>query len=91
MDSDANTRTIRTSVLFRRPFRLGGLNGVQPPGLYTVEAYDHLIDSVSVIAYRRVSTSIELHGQPAGITRTVTIDPEELAMALKQDAIASSA
>jgi hypothetical protein len=90
MDADLNTRTIRTSVVFRRPFFLTGLDGAQPPGIYLVEVHDHRVDSASFVAYRRVSTSIEMHGQPVGITRTTTIDPDELVAALKQDAIDDS-
>lgn len=81
-----NTQTLTTEVVFRRPFLIGGLDGVQSPGTYRIETYSELLDIPSAIAYRRLSTSIELHNQPLGIIRTATIDPAELDEALRQDA-----
>jgi hypothetical protein len=85
VDGELNTRTIRTDVEFRHPFTLTGLDGVQPPGIYRVETFERLLDTVSTAAYQRVSTSIELHGPFAGIIRTATIDPDDLAAALARD------
>lgn len=79
---------------FRHPFTLTGLDGLQPPGIYRIETFERLLDTVSIAAYQRVSTSIELHGQFAGITLTATVDPDELMAALAQDsasAVASTA
>jgi len=81
-----NTQTLTTEVVFRRPFVLGGLDGIQPPGTYKIETYSELVDSPTVVAYRRVATSIELHNQPVGTIRTATIDPAELEEALRLDA-----
>lgn len=80
------THTRLSHVEFRRPFRLTGLDGLQPPGIYTIESYSELLDTISAVVSRRLSTSIELHAQPAGIVRRVTIDPAELETALKKDA-----
>jgi hypothetical protein len=85
VDGELNTRTISTTVEFRHPFTLTGLDGLQPPGIYRVETFERLLDTMSVAAYQRVSTSIELHGQFAGITLTATVDPDELTAALAQD------
>lgn len=85
MDGEPNTRTISTNVEFHRPFTLTGLDGPQPPGIYRVETYERLLDTVSFTAYQRISTSIELPGPSAGMTRTATIDPDELAAALTRD------
>lgn len=86
-----NTRTLTTEVVFRRPFLLGGLDGVQSPGTYRIETYSELVDVPSAVAYRRLSTSIELHDQPVGTTRTATIDPAELDEALRLDAAPEAA
>lgn len=91
IDYELNSRTIRKDVEFRRPFILSGLDGPQPPGIYRVETHERLLDTVSVTAYQRVTTSIELHGQAAGIIRTATIDPEELEAALARDALPGEA
>lgn len=91
VDSELNTRTIRTNVEFRHPFTLTGLDGLQPPGIYRIETFERLLDTVSIAAYQRVSTSIELHGQFAGITLTATVDPDELTAALAQDLASADA
>jgi hypothetical protein len=85
VDGEPNTRTISTNVEFRHPFTLTGLDGPQPPGVYRVETYERLLDTVSFTAYQRISTSLELHGPSAGMIRTATIDPDELATALARD------
>ncbi len=81
-----NSRTLTSEIVFRRSFVLNGLDGVQPPGTYRIQTYSELLDIPTVVAYRRLSTSIELHAQPAGIIRTATIDPLELEAALRRDA-----
>lgn len=85
MDGELNTRTVTTNVAFRYPFTLTGLDGLQPPGIYRIETFERLLDTVSIAAYQRVSTSIELHGRFAGITLTATVDPDELTAALARD------
>jgi hypothetical protein len=62
------------------------LDGIQPAGTYKIETYSELLDIPTAVAYRRLSTSIELHSQPAGIIRRATIDPAELEEALRLDA-----
>jgi hypothetical protein len=85
-EASMNTQTLTSEVVFRRSFVLTGLDGVQPPGTYRIQTYSELLDIPSAVAYRRLSTSIELHAQPAGIIRTATIDPLELEAALLRDA-----
>ena len=53
-------RTTRTSVTFSRPFSLSDLDGIQPAGTYRIQTLDVTLDSLSFLAYRRVSTTIEL-------------------------------
>lgn len=82
--------TIRTSektVTFRKPFVLGGLDEVLPAGDYSVETDEELLDGVSFPAYRRILTVIHLHEKSNNpcLTRTMTIDPNELDAALKRD------
>lgn len=81
-----DTREYSSTVVFRRPFILNGLEGVQPSGTYNVEAREELLDTMAYCGYRRISTSIELHGQPPGITRMATVDPQDLENALVRDA-----
>jgi len=82
--------TIRTSekrVTFRRPFVLGGSDEVFPAGTYSVETDEELLEGISFPAYRRVLTLIHLNATPAhpGLSRVLTIDPDELDTALERD------
>ena len=80
-------RTSKKTVTFRRPFVLGGFDEVQPAGAYSVETDEELLEGISFPAYRRVLTLIRLHAKPGhpALTRSLTIDPDELDAALKRD------
>ena len=77
----AHTRTI--VMEFARPFALDALDGLVPAGRYEVETEEEQIQGISIIAYRRLSTSIRLPGTPGSLelSRVVSVDPEELAAA----------
>jgi hypothetical protein len=80
-------RTISKTVTFNRPFRLDGLNEPQPAGDYEIETDEELMESMSFIGYRRVTTVIHLRpraDQP-GIRQELTIDPVQLDIALATD------
>jgi hypothetical protein len=81
------TRTSKMTVTFRRSFVLGESEEVLPAGTYEVETDEELLEGVSFPAYRRTLTVIHLHPKPGqpGITRTLTIDPNELDAALQRD------
>lgn len=80
-------RITRTSVEFRHAFHLPGVDGEQAAGAYDVVTIEEQIDSLSFIAYRRLSTTIELGAGIAGSrARQVTdVDPEDLRDALTRD------
>ena len=82
-------RTTRWSVTFLQPFSLVDIDGIQPAGTYRVQTVDVSLDNLSFLAYRRISTTIELPGVgTAGSRRQVmTIDPLELEAALTRDRI----
>ena len=82
-------RTSKKTVTFRRPFVLGGFDEMLPAGAYSVETDEELLEGISFAAYRRVLTLIHLHAKPGhpGVTRTLTIDPNELDAALKRDQV----
>ena len=81
-------RTTYTSVTFLHPFSLAGVDGVQPPGTYSIETVEETLDDLSFVAYRRVSTTIVLPavGTPSRKRQVVPIDPRDLEAAQKQDA-----
>ena len=57
-------RITREIVTFSYPFEPA--EGKQPAGTYTIETIEEPIDSVSFVAYRRVSTTIVLASQKYG-------------------------
>jgi len=81
-------RVTTKTVIFGRPFTVDKADGEQPPGVYTVDTEEELLESVSFPAYRRVSTVMHCPAA-GGITRFVTIDPIALEAALARDAKAS--
>jgi hypothetical protein len=82
-----DVRVTRSLVEFSHPFRLGGVDGMQPPGTYDVETVEEQLGGLSFVAYRRISTTIALHGSTiATASRQLTaIDPADLAAALDRD------
>jgi hypothetical protein len=81
-------RTTRKSVTFGHPFCLSAIDAVQPSGTYTIDTDEELIDGLSFLAYRRIATLLHLPSTSSrvGVTEIVTVDPSELAAALKRDA-----
>lgn len=59
-----------------------------PAGFYTVETIEESIESVSMVAYRRVSTTIVVPSPRHGTAsrQMVTVDPSNLEAAQKRDA-----
>jgi len=84
-------RTSLTNVTFRQPFVLSGFDEKFPEGVYTVETDEELLEGISFLAYRRISTLIHLKGDPKypGRMRTLAIDPLELDAALARDQAAT--
>jgi hypothetical protein len=85
-------RTTYSSVTFLHPFVLRDVDGMQPPGTYLVETVEEPLGALSVLAYRRVSTTMTLPAAGAASLRkqVVTIDPDELQAALAKDALATT-
>lgn len=83
-------RTTATTVTFAHPFNLNCLNETLPPGTYTVETDEELIEGMSFPAYRRVLTVIHLDGRPGyrSEKRTLAIEPADLEAALRRDGTA---
>jgi hypothetical protein len=80
-------RTTRRSVTFSQPFSLSHIGGIQPAGTYRVQSVDVSLDDNSSLAYRRISTTIELPdvGTASCRRRVMTIDALELDAALTKD------
>jgi hypothetical protein len=77
------TRTRSQLVVFRRPFVLSGLDSMQPAGTYRVDTDEEQLDTLTVVAWRRTATVIQL--ERGGITEHLAVDPTELHEALMRD------
>lgn len=86
-------RTTRKAVTFVNSFKLGHFDEVLPPGTYEVETDEELLEGLSFHAYRRTLTLIHLPAKSGRreLTRTLTIDPNDLDAALKRDAASGAA
>lgn len=82
-------RTKTRTVHFNQPFTLTGLDGAQPAGDYQVREEEEQIEGLSWLAYRRISTEIEIFVGPKKL-QLVTIDHEELAAAIELDRTVSA-
>lgn len=80
-------RTTSSLVTFLHPFSLAGIDEKQPAGTYTVETVDELLETLSFVAYRRLSTTIELPaaGSAARQRQITEIDSADLAQAQERD------
>ncbi len=79
--------TIRTTVKtvrFTQPFRLSGIDDVQPPGDYDVTTDEEQIGGMNINGWRRFATTILLTRN--GATRSYSIDPVDLDATLMRDA-----
>ena len=73
------TRSQRTTIVFRRPFVMKGLDRPQPAGTYVIETEEELLEGLSFPAYRRVSTTMTLRAQaPGTVLQAQLVDPAEL-------------
>jgi hypothetical protein len=80
------TRTTSTTVAFRRPFRLKGVDRLLPPASYRVVTDEELIEGLSFPAYHRVRTAIFVPAPTGFAIEMATIDPTDLQAAQEQDA-----
>ena len=83
-----NERTTRKSVTFLHPFSLVGIDEILEAGTYIVETLEEVIEGLSFVAYRRVSTTIVTAGEGygQGARQVITIDSRDLEAAQEQDA-----
>jgi hypothetical protein len=81
-------RTTRKSVTFLHPFSLAGVDEKLEAGTYVVETLEEAIEGLSFIAFRRVSTTIEIAAKGYGpvARQVVAIDPRDLEAAQERDA-----
>ena len=85
--STVTDRITRETIAFLHPFELTDVEGILPAGTYTIETIEAPIDGISILAYRRVSTTIIVPSPSYGTTsrQVFTIDPLDLEAARKRD------
>lgn len=81
-------RTTKTTITFRAPFLLDGMETPQACGTYNVETDEELIEGLSFPVYKRVGMRLLLSRDPQrpGTIEELVIDPAALAVALAKDA-----
>ncbi len=77
------TRTTHSTVTFRRPFKLAGMDGIAPPGNYRLDMEEEKLDTLSFESWRQTAVILQL--TRAGVTEYLAIDPQELRDALARD------
>lgn len=77
-------RTTRSQVTFDKSFRLAELDDPLPAGTYDIDTDEEVIEGNERTIYVRTATMIHVHR--IGSTRTVTINPAQLAVALQKEA-----
>jgi hypothetical protein len=84
-----NIRTTHTTVKFSNPVSIEGVGRVLPAGSYEVVTDEELIEGLSFPVYRRVATMIlALTQSSLPSIEMLTIDPHDLAEAMKRDTLA---
>lgn len=86
-------RTTHGSVIFIRPFKLGGQGEQLPAGRYLIETEEELIQGISFPAYQRVATMMHLLPNPSspGVREVAMVDHDQLQEALAEDAARAEA
>lgn len=81
------TRLVKSTITFKQPFVLAGLQDEQPAGDYLVETEEERLEGLSFEAYRRVKVLVHLRrcvGRP-NTTESVWIEPSDLDAAQDRD------
>ncbi len=79
-------RTKTRNITFRRPFSLKGVDGVLPPGTYTIDTDEELLEKLSFTAYHRVAMSIRVQTGSQSY-QVFRVDPTDLEAAEERDKV----
>ena len=81
------TRTTRSTLSFRSPFLLPELDEMQPAGDYLVDTDEERIESMSMFAWRRVATFLQIPSiaNTRNLVERICVDPVGLDAALLKD------
>ncbi|UVC12385.1 hypothetical protein IHQ71_30745 (plasmid) [Rhizobium sp. TH2] len=81
-------RSVESFLTFRRPFSVGKEISSQPAGAYKLVIEEELIEGLSFLAYRRLSTVLEIPAMGIGtaVRQFIDVAPTDLDVALEKDA-----
>jgi hypothetical protein len=76
-----------TTISFSKPFEVFGVDGIHPPGEYSVEIEGEEIDGLSLSAWRRTATYLRLPSlsSPQNVSELVPVQQADLEAALRKD------
>jgi hypothetical protein len=82
-------RTMKSTVTFVRPFRLGEFGEQFPAGHHPTETDEELPEGMSFPAYQRTATMMQLMVDPQRprATEIATVDPQQPEEALTMDGL----
>ena len=76
-------RTTRSTICFNGPFVLRSLEVHLPAGTYEIDTEEQIIEGNERRVYVRLATLLRVHS--TGKVETMTVDPNELNVALQKD------
>jgi hypothetical protein len=81
--------TIRTAISVSQPFTFRDPDDIQPAGDYLLNTDEELIEDLSGLAYRRVTTFLHLPSMSRQQNRAelLSVNPAELDAAVEKDRI----
>ncbi|QIB35496.1 hypothetical protein [Ancylobacter pratisalsi] len=81
-------RTRETTVTFRHPFKLSGIDSPQPAGTYRLVIDEEAIPDLTFLAYRRSATMLHTPAiiTPGNSGQVHVVNSDELTKALEDDA-----
>ena len=77
------TRVTRKAVTFTKPFRLAGVEQIQPPGTFTLTLEEEQLDVLSFVAWHQVAATLQL--TRGGTTEYFAVDMQDLRDAMLRD------
>jgi hypothetical protein len=83
------TRSRRETIVFKHPFRIGGVDRLLPAGAYDVVTDEEMIEGLSFASFRRVATMMMVPAAArASSMEMISISSTDLADAQRLDACA---
>ncbi|MFC4236765.1 hypothetical protein ACFOY8_16295 [Thalassospira xianhensis] len=81
------TRITQKTYEFLYPFNLAGFDLSFPPGYYNVETEEEILEGLSFVGFKRISTTMYMIRKPGTVIepKTFNIDPRDFDIAVLRD------